>query len=294
MQDLLGTGDARKVKSAAGLAGGIGHRGAVCGIVTGGALALALSSTRADEDQAQITARGSRNVGQFIRRFVGEAGDTLCRNIIRTDFDDDRQLRRYILTRSLTCVRLASRAASILVDIIDRPDQIGDGAYERLNQRFSGERFHCAYSVVMKASEQLNIHPIPPPPMVIPLNGGLGYEGRTCAALLGGCLVIGLQNGGDTSETSMILLLRRLVLKLVHGSAAFNRLDLSPANDALLRCSELFGWFLDRYSSTLCRELTRTDFHDDIQARRYFEEGGLARCREIADETAGKASELAR
>ncbi|RJP74515.1 MAG: C_GCAxxG_C_C family protein [Candidatus Abyssobacteria bacterium SURF_17] len=294
MQELLGLGDAKKLKSVAGLAGGIGHQGEACGIVVGGALALALASAGNDEDHATVTARGCTLVNEFVQRFAERSGSTRCRDIAQTDFDDDRQLRRYVLGKSRTCVKLAGASASMLADIVDR-EQIHPGKhFVELTQRFSESNFHCAQSVVMLASEELGVAPVLPSTMLIPLNGGIGYSGSTCAALLGGCIVIGLQKGGDTSQTGMFTSVRRLLLTLIQGASAFHRLDLSPANDALLRCAELAKWFQTQFHSRLCREITEVDFQDEQQSWRYFEEGIISRCISMAQETAAKAAALAR
>ena len=294
MQNLLGPGDKARLKSAAGLAGGVGHRGAACGILVGGAMALGFAGAGEDGDQATITAGRCVYVSEYVRRFRAQAGSTLCRDIAETDFDDDKQLRRYILARSLNCVKLASRSASIMTDIIAGKRQTPGDRYYKLNKGFSDRQFHCAHSVVVRASEKLDVNPVLSPNMLIPLNGGIGYSGSTCAALLGGCILIGLQRGGDTSQTGTFSLLRRMLLTLIHGSTAFNRLDLSPANDALLRCAELSKWFDSRFRSHVCRELTKVDFGEEDQARRYFEEDIISKCILMGEETAAKAAELAR
>ncbi len=294
MQDLLGLGDVKKLKSVAGLAGGVGHQGAACGILVGGSLALALASAGTDEDQAAITARGCAYVAEFVRRFTKQSGGALCKDIAQTDFDDGWQLRKYILSRSRNCVKVASKSAYMLADIVGEADELPDDRYYDLNRKFSDNNFHCAYSVVMLASEELDMSPVFPPNALIPLNGGIGYTGSTCAALLGGCIVIGLKRGGDTSQTGTLALFRRLLLTLIQGSAAFNRLDLSPANDALLRCGELYKWFESKFHSHLCREITQTDFGDTEQARRYFEDNIISKCISMAEETAAKAAELTR
>ncbi|UCD58209.1 MAG: C_GCAxxG_C_C family protein [Candidatus Hydrogenedentota bacterium] len=294
MQDLLGLGDARKLKSVAGLAGGVGHQGAACGILVGGALALGLASADADEDQAAITAKGCMYAAEFVRRFSRECGSTLCRDIARTDFADDWQLRKYILAGSRKCIKLASKSASIMVDILNQTNREPDKLYRELNRRFSENDFHCGYSVARLASEELDINPMLPPNMLIPLNGGIGYSGSTCAALLGGCSAVGLVRGGDSSQTGTLMSFRRLALTLIQGSAAFNRLDLSPANDALLRCAELCRWFESRFHSLLCREIVQTDFRDRYHARRYFERNVISKCILMAEQTAAKAAELTR
>ncbi len=293
MQDLLGLGDEQKLRSVAGLAGGIGHRGAACGIMVGGAVVLGLAGMDENLEQEEAVAINSARVREFIRKFGANAGSSLCSKITRTDFDDERQLRKYILARSLGCIKLVATSAPELTDIIARDNDVPDARYQELNRRFSEKNFHCAHSVIVNASERLGVEPPFSPHALIPLNGGLGYSGSTCAALLAGCIVIGNRTGGDTRDNSIFKTFRRMILTLVQGSAAFNRLDLSPANDALLRCARLFDWFEDSFRSHLCREITGVDFEDDAGARDYFEGDIMSKCVSMAEQTAARAAELA-
>jgi hypothetical protein len=293
MQDLLGLGDSKRIKAVAGLAGGIGHQGAACGILTGGSLALALVSAQSEEDQAAITARGSTLVNQYVNRFTRISGSALCREITRTDFGIDNEVRRYMLVGARNCVKLASKAAETLVDLIAGADKPGLQKFDELNQKFAQKDFHCAYSVLSHIAEILDNGQLLGPTLLIPLNGGIGYSGSTCAALLGGCMAIGLARGGDASEGGMSAAFKRILLTLLLGTSAYSKLNLSPANDALLRCGELFSWFQNSYGTHLCRGLTRIDFDIETGVDHYFADG-IERCKTIGAETAEKAAELAR
>jgi len=294
MQDLLGQRDTQKLKSAAGLAGGIGHQGAACGILVGGSMGLTLASANVHDDHEAITARACMYVSEYGRRFRELAHGSLCSDIIQTDFDDSWQLRKYILTKSLGCVRLASRATHVLMDIVSRGGTMPGEQYYELNREFAERSFHCAHSVLMLAADKVDANIRLPAHMLIPLNGGIGYSGSTCAALLGGCMVIGLMRGGDTSRAGMFSTPRRMGLTLIYGSKAFNRLDLSPANDALLRCAELARWFSTAFGSLRCREIAGVDFGDENLRQGYFERNGILKCAAIAEETSIKAVELAK
>jgi hypothetical protein len=294
MQDLLGLGDAKKVRAVAGLAGGIGHQGAACGILVSGALSLGLASARAEEDQATIIARGCMRADEYVRRFKKESAGALCKEITGTNFDDDAQLRRYIVSKSRACVKLASKAASIMCDIIEQPHHEVDEFYLTINKAFADNDFNCAHSVFMLASEELDMPPALSLNMLMPLNGGIGYSGLTCAALLGGCMAIGIAKGGDTSQGGTLSLARRLILTLIQGKKAFNRLDLSPANDALLRCAELSKWFEKKFGSRACRDIIKIDFHDKRRSQEFFDRKIISKCISMAKEMAAKAAELAR
>jgi hypothetical protein len=294
MQDILGLGDKDKLKTAAGLAGGIGHQGAACGIVAAGALVLGLANPEEAANPDDRAALGCARTREFLRRFQADSKGILCSDISGTDFGDDRQLRKYYLAKSRGCIKLASKSASLLVETVDEKNPPEVERFARLNSLFSESDFNCAHSTFTKASEQLGVGPALSLPMLVPLNGGIAYSGSTCGALLGGCLMIGLEKCGDMSQNSIPKTLRRITLAIVQGGAAFNRLDLSPANDALVRCAELLNWFKGAYDSSLCRELTQTDFDDETQAREYFERDLVSKCISIADETGAKAAQLAR
>ncbi len=257
-------------------------------------MALGLASAEAGENEETVAAKGSAYVSEFVSRFTKESGSALCREISQTDFEDDRQLRKYILVRSRICMRLASKAATILADIISRTDHAPDESCRELNRSFSSKGFHCAQSVLVLASQQLDISPALPPHLLIPLDGGIGYSGSTCSALLGGCLLIGALRGGDTSQAGILTTLLRTIVVLIRGNAAFNSPDLSPANDALLRCAELLKWFEGKFGSSCCRELTETDFFDERQVGRFFERDAISQCVSMAEATAAKAAELTR
>jgi hypothetical protein len=294
VQDILGLGDNDKLKSAAGFAGGIGHQGAACGIVVAATLALGLANPEQATNPYDRAALSCARTRKFLQHFKDDTRGIFCRDISRTDFDDDRQLRSYYLTKSRHCIKLASISAALLVDSVDDKNLPEVERFARLNSLFSENGFHCAHSTFMNTSERLGAGPTLSLAMLVPLNGGIAYSGATCGALLGGCLMIGLKTCGDMRKNSIMLTLRRTILAIAQGGTAFNRTDLSPANDALLRCAELYKWFEGTYGSTACREITKTDFDDETQAGEYFEQGLVAKCISIAEETGAKAAQLTR
>jgi hypothetical protein len=223
---------------------------------------------------------------------VNKNGSTLCEDITETDFNDDYQLRKHYLTGFPTCLKLTSEAASVIVDIVNRPLQPLEKYFLELYRMFSEKDFHCAYSVVTKAFHEMDMESDFPKTMLIPLDGGVGYCGSTCSALLGGCLIIGLLRGGDTGKGGKRETLLRMVKTLKQGTASFTNIELSPASDALLRCSELFPWFEERFGSHLCRAITNVDFAQMNQAELFFSQNKISRCTTIAQETASKALEL--
>ena len=107
-------------------------------------------------------------------------------------------------------------------------------------------------------------------------------------------MIIGILKGGDAGKAGAFLTLRRLMLTLLQGNAAFNRLDLSPANDALLRCAELTRRFRAEFHSLQCRKISETDFTDTDSCREFFGQTGIEKCAALAEKTAVMAVELSR
>jgi hypothetical protein len=163
-----------------------------------------------------------------------------------------------------------------------------------LNNKFFEHDYHCAFSVVNQASELMPLTQMLGPNLLIPLNGGIGYSGSTCSALLGGCIAIGLARGGDTSQVGMATSIKRAVMTLLLGASAFTRLDLSPANDALLRCAKLYEWFELKFGATLCKKIIGFEFADTPCGIATPLDETIERCKLLGAATAEKAAELAR
>ncbi len=281
------------VLATAGLGGGIGHHGAVCGSVAGASLFLGFAATgREKEAEYETMARAGARVNDFVHRFLQKQGSMLCGELTDVDFENDHQVRKYMLTGFPVCLRVTQRATSLMVEILEAPQPGPDPHFFELSKRFFEEDFHCALSTVTMMNKGMAIPSQLPRRMLVPLNGGIGYCGSTCSALLGASLMIGLGHGGDTREGGKLGTLRRFGKTLWHGSAAFRDRTVAQEADAILRCSELGDWFLDRYGSHHCGEITGVDFLDKKQADSFFSGSGITRCRELAGETAGKAQEL--
>lgn len=101
------------------------------------------------------------------------------------------------------------------------------------------------------------------------LVGGM-YSGLTCGALTGGLLVLGLRTGRIGMEEGIEGLL-----------GAFD-----PAQ-------RLVKWFQEEYGTTLCRELTDTDWFDVNQVMLFLRSPEkLEKCLERVGRTAEKVAEL--
>lgn len=278
--------------STSGLAGGLGYQGAACGALTCGAMILGLLDYGNAHNNHEAAARRCGHVNRFVHQFEKKFGNTQCSEIIGRDFNNNWQVRKHVLIDSMSCIKLTSESVSLLAGMVNRSDQFSDNHLAMLINEFSNHKFHCADSVVSMIFRNLNADYGLSKNMLISLNGGMGYCGSTCTALMGGCIAIGVLSGGDNGQGGVMETLGRMIKTFTIGSRAFKDAKISPAGTALMLCSELVDWFENRYSSTVCREITNVDFENSHESQRFFSQRGILNCIDIATETAAEVEAL--
>ena len=96
-----------------------------------------------------------------------------------------------------------------------------------------------------------------------PFAAGMSMTGNNCGALIGGLLVLG---------------------------AVFGRTSMSDGMEGIVEgirpARRLVKHFQNRFGTVNCRDLTRTDLADPMQADAYFAGGGLEQCAAITGEVA--------
>ena len=123
--------------------------------------------------------------------------------------------------------------------------------------------YYCAESVLLAASESLEVSCDAIPRIATGLCSGVARTGGLCGALLGGILAIGLGLGRDRSDESV-----------------------EPVYDAV---ASLLKSFSDRYGATSCGDLTGCDLGTDEGQVRFRETSQHERCEEYV----AMATELA-
>lgn len=110
---------------------------------------------------------------------------------------------------------------------------INDPVSEALELFKSG--FNCSQAVLAAFSEECGISKETTLKIACPFGGGIGGYGRTCGALTGGLMVIGLKYGA-TKATNLE------AKKLTHEKSR-----------------ELIEYFEEKYGTSLCRDLVGFD-----------------------------------
>lgn len=105
-------------KIAAGFGGGIGRCGSLCGVVTGGVMALGVRFGT-NEPSAEKRKKAYRLARSFFKQFEEECGSVLCRQLIGYDLSDPDQREKANKAKVFDqrCTILVRKAIQILVKL---------------------------------------------------------------------------------------------------------------------------------------------------------------------------------
>lgn len=92
--------------------------------------------------------------------------------------------------------------------------------------------------------------------------GGVGRMGDICGALTGGVMAIGLQYGRATKEDEK------------SGPRTYGLTE------------KLYGLFEEEFGSPTCYDIIKTNLRDEEERKRWVNEGGPQRCRDLVKTTA--------
>jgi C_GCAxxG_C_C family probable redox protein len=266
------------VKLAAGMPGGIGDTGSECGGITSPLILLGLRYGRNTMFQGLplVFYKGHDHV----RNFLDRNGSLLCREI------------RGERLRLWPCVKAVCTSPEILSDVVSResggaiPDEAKD-AYRRLYAHLKEKDFHCCQAVLGHLD-----HAIPVGPEL--LDGTVGFmggtlmTGRTCGALAGGIMALGLRNA--EIERNPLRVLRMIALMLAKGDAFADKIN--KFNVIMNEGNGLAKWFTGEFGSTQCRSITGADFSSRDGVADYVRRDVAAECRDIAGRVAEKVASI--
>lgn len=262
-----GCPDLEMVRSAGGLAGGVGGPGE-CGGVCAPLMMLGLlhGGDLAASGLPKVVPLGQ----EYLRRFREVHGSTLCAEIG---------------TRGIpACLRAMCTAPALLHEVRSREDELNNTSSPEVSKAqltvlsaFKGRGFHCAHRVL---DELGGVLPVTPDLRRAswPFLGGMVLSGGTCGALAAGIMAVSVRLGGV--ERSTLRTLRMVAFLLLDEKRAMD--DRVNAFNHVIRIARgLSSWFADQYGCTQCAELTGTNFTMPEEAER-FRAVGVDRCEAIA------------
>jgi hypothetical protein len=202
-QDMISRREDVLLQAVSGLLGGVVCRGSSCGVVSGGALGLALMH----EDELLENGLESEVglislVGGYAKWFERSYGTTLCRERIGVDFWSLGGVMRYILPgdRIVKCMSHMNGAMKYLYDRqYEELPKIHLGQDSR-----EGTPVHCAQAVLEGVRANTSIGDPLLERLSVVLDGGIGLQGGACGALVGAILATNTSLGVNLREYSMI------------------------------------------------------------------------------------------
>ncbi|MBK8479425.1 MAG: C_GCAxxG_C_C family protein [Opitutaceae bacterium] len=272
-----GRPDLEMVRGAGGLAGGIGGPGE-CGGACAPLMMLGLLHG------GDLTANGLPRVvllgREYLRRFGQVHGSTRCTEIGTKGIP--------------SCLQAMCTAPALLREVRSREDELHTTLPPEVSQAhlsvlsaFEQQGFHCAHRVleelggVLSVTEDLRR-------ASWPFQGGMVLSGGTCGALTAGVMAASAKIGGV--ERSTLRTLRLVAFLLLDEERAMD--DRVNAFNPVIRIARgLSSWFIDRYGTTRCAELTGTNFATSESAER-FRAAEVDRCEAIARSVADRVREV--
>ncbi|MBC2703336.1 MAG: C_GCAxxG_C_C family protein [Desulfobacula sp.] len=201
----------RVLKAFTGLEGGMVASGSTCGVVTGGALGLALMHDNVLKERgiaAEVAVLSL--IGEYIRWFEESFGSSFCRERSGVDFYTTMGQLRYFLPgdrvgKCLWHIRGAMRQ----LHIYQEKDLPGMGLEPK---EIQSEPIHCAQAVLRGIRDRTGIGDPLLERLSFIFDGGVGLQGGICGALAGAVMGINLLLGMDIRDTSYFQTLKAFVV----------------------------------------------------------------------------------
>jgi C_GCAxxG_C_C family probable redox protein len=196
---MIGKPENKLLKSITGLEGGVVATGSTCGVVSGGAIGLALSHydeimEKGIPAQAGLLAL----VGEYAKWFGENYGSSLCRERTGVDFYTTMGQLRYFMpgdkvSKCLWHIRGAIRYLYPFrqkeLSIMEMPS---DGNQDK--------PIHCAQQVLKGIKEKTDIGDDLLEQLSFVFDGGIGLQGGACGALAGAILGVNLLIGMNVRD----------------------------------------------------------------------------------------------
>ena len=224
-QDMIGRREDAVLKAVSGLEGGVVASGSTCGVITGGALGLAMMQVDAiDKHGIAAEKRVLEAVSDYLDWFHKTYGTVFCRERMGLDFYRIRGQLRYLLPgdKMGKCFWHIRGAMRYLNEVAYRSPPLQAPQIQVSDK----SPVHCATAVLARIREQTGIGVPRLEKLAFVFDGGVGYKGGICGALAGAVMGVNQVLGMDVRNLSYL----RTVKKFVKGHV--NLLVRSPKDTA--------------------------------------------------------------
>jgi hypothetical protein len=189
------------LKSCTGLEGGVVASGSTCGVISGGALGLALMHEKDLQEKGIAGEIGVlKMVGDYVDQFERNYGTTQCRKRSGVDFYTPGGQIRYILPgdKVARCLWHIGGAVRYLYTLQGKgiPAVGGDEGVS------TGSPHHCAQTVLKEVREKTGVGDPLLERLSFVFDGGIGLKGKACGALVGAIMAVNLKFGWPIRDMS--------------------------------------------------------------------------------------------
>lgn len=280
-QQMLGVVGDPLLAATSGLAAGVAGMGSSCGLVSGGALGIALAY---DQHMLQAGTDSERAIVELVRDYVEwcevSYGSTRCDGLSHVDFGVPSGLIAYVLPghRMLPCMKHIYGSARFLHGEICHHRPLATPESSR-----SDGNAHCARPVLQQIRSSTAVGDPVLERASIVFDGGIGLKGGACGALIAGILAVNLAMGRSLRSMSMPSAYAAMLAALMQIWSTRTK----KTNRALAAGNRLANDFEARYGSIECQEIMGTAFTDWTAFQTHL--CSSDRCRSIMDFVAVEA-----
>jgi hypothetical protein len=281
-QEMMSKHNDALIKASAGLEGGVVSCGSTCGVVSGGALSLALMHEK-DLRRGSVESEMGlvRAVGDYVNWYRSTYGTTLCRATVGLDFWTLGGFFRYLVPpdRILRCLSRINGAMHYLYDA--QADDLPP--VEMAGTEASAHPTHCARKVLAEVRSRTGIGDPLLEKVSIAFDGGIGLQGGACGALTGAVMAINLPMGINLRDASV----PRATIAIFRGHLLRDRSG-ERVDDPYPVGKRIVDSFLREAGSIECAAITGETFSDWASFQCYINSSDV--CRRLMDLAADEAT----
>jgi C_GCAxxG_C_C family probable redox protein len=118
-KDYLGIQNSALPQLASGFGGGIGHKGSLCGALTGAVMAIGMKMGRTDPKDRRTLQKVYDNCQRFWEQFEKEFGNITCFNLTGIHLDNEEERQKWLAAGGREkCADLVERTATMLCGLL--------------------------------------------------------------------------------------------------------------------------------------------------------------------------------
>lgn len=282
---MIGRREDWLLKASAGLEGGIVASGSTCGVVSGGALGLALMHNIMLQERGIAAEVGVLSlIGEYVRWFEESFGSSFCRERSGVDFYTTMGQLRFFLPgdRVTRCFWHIIGAMRHLYDACQEKNLL---AMDVDLRKIQGEPMHCAQAVLRGIRSRTGIGDALLERLSFIFDGGVGLSGGACGALAGAVMGINLLLGINIRDTSFLQAFKSFIIG--HVNLLLNEpIDEQP--DPFSVGKNILEKFREKAGSTECRNITEKKFSNWTDFQKHISSSD--KCAELIELATTEAS----